>query len=40
VKLSKLAERRDYAGARRYAWTPRTGAIQGVTSNPADALNR
>jgi cell wall-associated NlpC family hydrolase len=33
VKLSKLAERKDYAGARRYAWTPRTGAIQGVSSN-------
>ena len=36
VKLSKLADRKDYAGARRYAWTPRTGAILGVLSSPLD----
>lgn len=39
VKLSKLALRKDYAGARRYAWVPRTGPIQGVTTSPLDALN-
>jgi len=33
VKLSKLAERKDYAGARRYAWRLRTNAILGVSSN-------
>src|SRR5665648_1078558 len=27
VKLSRLAERKDYAGARRYAWTLRTDPI-------------
>ena len=39
VKLSRLADRKDYAGARRYAWVPRTGPIQGVTTSPLDALN-
>ncbi|MCE5202898.1 MAG: NlpC/P60 family protein [Actinomycetia bacterium] len=38
VKLSRLAERDDYAGARRYSWQYRTGPIQGVSSNPTDAL--
>lgn len=38
VKLSKLADRTDYAGARRYDWSYRTGAIQGVSSDPLDAL--
>lgn len=35
VKLSKLAERSDYAGARRFAWTPRTGPITGAVVDPA-----
>lgn len=30
VKLSPLADRSDYAGARRYAWRPRTTAPAGV----------
>lgn len=38
VKLSKLADRKDYAGARRYAWALRTGPIQGVAFNPLDSL--
>jgi cell wall-associated NlpC family hydrolase len=32
VKLSKLAERKDYAGARRYAWRFRTSPILGVSA--------
>lgn len=35
VKLSKLAERSDYAGARRYDWKPRGGPIAGAVMNPA-----
>jgi hypothetical protein len=35
VKISKLADRRDYAGARRYDWRlriePPTGAKKSVT---------
>lgn len=38
VKLSRLADRKDYAGARRYDWSYRTGEIQGVSSDPLDAL--
>jgi cell wall-associated NlpC family hydrolase len=30
VKLSKLADRRDYAGARRYDWEPRIGPPEGL----------
>lgn len=30
VKVSRLADRRDYAGARRYPWTLRVGAIDGL----------
>ena len=30
VKLSKLAERSDYAGARRYDWQPRVGPPVGL----------
>jgi len=33
VKLSKLAERSDYAGARRYAWRLRTSPILGVSAS-------
>ncbi|MBN2405691.1 MAG: C40 family peptidase [Coriobacteriia bacterium] len=32
VKLSLLAERSDYAGARRYDWQPRTSPITGTSS--------
>ncbi len=30
VKISRLAERDDFAGARRYDWTPRSGNPRGV----------
>lgn len=36
VKLSKLAERKDYAGARRYAWRLRTSPILGVSARSSD----
>lgn len=39
VKLSKLADRKDYAGARRYNWQPRTAPIKGAVSSPSSALN-
>jgi cell wall-associated NlpC family hydrolase len=35
VKLSLLAQRRDYAGARRYDWSYRTERIQGAVTDPA-----
>jgi cell wall-associated NlpC family hydrolase len=38
VKISKLADRRDYAGARRYAWQPRTAAPTGARVSTAAAL--
>lgn len=38
VKMSKLAERKDYAGARRYGWTPRTSPIANAVVDPATAL--
>lgn len=38
VKLSRLADRTDYAGARRYAWTTRTGPATGATVDPAAAV--
>lgn len=38
VKLSKLAERSDYAGARRYDWSYRTEPILGAKTNPASAV--
>jgi cell wall-associated NlpC family hydrolase len=31
VKVSKLSDRHDFAGARRYPWIPRIGPIRGVT---------
>ncbi|MBE0475567.1 MAG: C40 family peptidase [Coriobacteriia bacterium] len=37
VKVSRLAERLDYAGARRYAWQPRLGAPIGISQIPANA---
>jgi len=30
VRLARLADRRDYAGARRYDWSPRTAPIEGA----------
>lgn len=38
VKLSKLANRSDYAGARRYDWTYRTEPILGAKTNPQAAV--
>ncbi len=39
VKISKLADRRDYAGARRYPWKLRTTAPTGARVSPAAALD-
>lgn len=39
VKLSKLADRKDYAGARRYNWQYRSAPIKGAVTDPASALN-
>ncbi len=39
VKISKLADRSDYAGARRYPWVYRVGPPDGGVSSTADALN-
>lgn len=39
VKLSKLAERSDYAGARRYEWQLRTGPIKGAVVDPASVTD-
>lgn len=40
VKVSKLADRKDFVGARRYAWQPRVGLPRGVsaTSLPAGVI--
>lgn len=38
IKISALAGRNDFAGARRYNWVPRVGAPRGVSVNPADPL--
>ncbi|MDZ4169336.1 MAG: NlpC/P60 family protein [Coriobacteriia bacterium] len=38
VKISKLADRRDFAGARRYPWNPRTAAPTGARVSPTAAL--
>jgi len=38
VKISKLADRSDYAGARRYAWTPRTLPPTNAVSDTYNAL--
>jgi len=38
VKLSKLADRKDYAGARRYDWQYRTSPIAGAVADPAAAV--
>ncbi len=39
VKISKLADRRDFAGARRYPWQYRTAPIQGAVKDPASVVN-
>lgn len=36
VKVSPLAERTDYAGARRYDWKPRVGPPLGVAPEPVE----
>lgn len=38
VKLSKLADRKDYAGARRYDWQYRTSPIAGAVVDPTAAV--
>ena len=38
VKLSKLADRSDYAGARRYDWSYRTAPILGAKTDPTAAV--
>lgn len=32
VKVTKLSEHGDYAGARRYNWSPRTAPVRGISS--------
>ena len=39
VKISKLADRSDFAGARRYMWQPRIGPAQTAVSSSAAALS-
>lgn len=38
VKISRLADRKDYAGARRYPWKLREGAPLGGVTSPATAV--
>jgi len=38
VKLSRLADRTDYAGARRYDWSYRTAPITGAVVDPVAAV--
>ena len=38
VKLSRLADRKDYAGARRYDWQYRTQPILGAVTDPVAAV--
>lgn len=38
VKLSRLAERKDYAGARRYDWKYRASPITGAVVDPASTV--
>lgn len=40
VKISKLADRSDYAGARRYSWITRTGSPQNPVSSAAEVLGQ
>ena len=39
VKISKLADRSDIAGVRRYPWVTRTAPIKGAKSSTGGALN-
>ena len=39
VKISVLADRTDFAGARRYPWSKRIGPISGASSSAAAALS-
>jgi len=39
VRISKLADRNDIAGVRRYPWVPRIGAPLGAVSSTTSALN-
>jgi cell wall-associated NlpC family hydrolase len=39
VKITKLAERNDIAGVRRYPWVARTAPIKGAQSSTGSALN-
>lgn len=39
VKISKLSDRRDYAGARRYDWRPRVGAPVNAVTSTSSALS-
>jgi peptidoglycan DL-endopeptidase CwlO len=39
VRISKLSDRNDIAGVRRYPWVPRVGAPKGAVSSTARALN-
>ena len=38
VKISKLADRSDYAGARRYAWSFRTGSPKNAVTDTTQVL--
>ncbi len=38
VKLSRLADRTDYAGARRYAWSYRTAPVTGAVVDPGASV--
>jgi cell wall-associated NlpC family hydrolase len=39
IKISRLADRSDFAGARRYTWQPRVGEPLGGVSTTAQALS-
>ncbi len=39
VKISKLAERSDIAGVRRYPWVTRTEPIKGAQTSTSSALD-
>jgi cell wall-associated NlpC family hydrolase len=39
VKISKLADRSDFAGGRRYAWNYRVGAPVNAVKSTSDALS-
>ena len=39
VKVSRLSDRNDYSGARRYDWLPRTTSIAGISRINTDRVN-